>query len=72
MFTRMTGWIVAPVLLAILLGRWLDRKYNTEPWMFVGTVGIAFVISMIGLVINATQEYKKIERENGDKNKIIK
>lgn len=67
MFVRMSGWIVAPVLLGTLLGRWLDEKYDTAPWMLVGTVGIAFVISMVGLVIEVTREYKKIEKDLNNK-----
>ncbi len=67
MFARMSGWIVAPVLIATFLGNWLDRKYSTAPWMLIGTVGAAFVISMIGLIMEATKEYKKIV--NGGKKK---
>ena len=68
MFARLSGWIIAPVLIATLLGRWLDRMYGTEPWMFIGVVGVAFVISIVGLVLEATKEYKKIENhKNNDK-----
>ncbi len=60
---RLTGWIAFPVIIAIFLGKWLDRRYDTEPWLFLLTIGISFTISMIGLVINAVKEFKKIERE---------
>ena len=70
-FARMSGWIVAPVLIATFIGRWLDRKYSTAPWMLLGTVGVAFVISMIGLILEATKEYKKIAG-NGKKNEETK
>lgn len=63
MFARMSAWIVAPVLIGTLLGRWLDRKFETEPLLFISTVGLAFLLSMFGLVKNVVSEYKKIEKE---------
>ena len=68
MFVRMSVWIVAPVLLGTLLGSWLDKRFGTEPWLFVSTVGLAFFISMFGLVKNVIIEYKKIEKEINSKN----
>lgn len=59
--TKLTGWIAFPIIIGVFLGRWLDRKYGTEPWLFLATIGVAFVISMYGLVINAVKEFKKIE-----------
>ncbi|MCD4761814.1 AtpZ/AtpI family protein [bacterium] len=67
MFVRLSVWIGVPVVGASFLGQWLDRQYNTEPWMFIGTVGVAFVISMVGLVVETTKEYKKIEKQNDTK-----
>lgn len=71
-FLRLSGWILAPLLLGVTLGRWLDRKYGTEPWLFLATIGVAFVVSMFGLVKNAMEEIKKIEKasdENKENNK---
>lgn len=67
MFARLSGWIVAPVLLAIFFGKWLDKKYNSEPWLFLISVGAAFIISMFGVTKNAIIEFKKIERENKER-----
>lgn len=71
LFFRLSGWIVAPILIGIFLGKWLDRKYNSEPWLFLGSVGLAFIISMTGLIINARREFKKIAEEDlkGDRGK---
>lgn len=60
---NLSGWIAFPVIIALFLGRWLDRKFNSEPWLFLATIGVAFLISMCGLVINALKEFKKIEKE---------
>lgn len=61
MFAKLSAWIVAPVLVAVFLGKLLDEKYDTEPWLFLLSVGVAFLISMIGLVTSASKAFKDIE-----------
>lgn len=60
---KLSGWIAFPVLIGIFLGQWLDRKFGTEPWLFLGTIGFSFIISMYGLVTNAIKEFKKVDDE---------
>jgi F0F1-type ATP synthase assembly protein I len=67
-FARSLGWIVAPVIFGSYLGRWLDKKYGTEPWLFISTVGFAFFISMFGLIKETAEQYKKIEKDSRKKN----
>lgn len=62
MFSRLSAWIVFPVLFGALLGKWLDQKYNSSPRWFLIIIGLSFIISMIGLVKNTLEEYKKIEK----------
>jgi F0F1-type ATP synthase assembly protein I len=59
-----TAWIVGPVLVGVMVGNWLDQKYNTEPWLFLTSVGVCFIISMFGLIRSALAEFKNIEKEN--------
>jgi F0F1-type ATP synthase assembly protein I len=63
LFARLSGWIGGPVIVAVFLGKFLDRKYQTEPWLFLATVGVAFVISMIALIRIGFREFRKIETE---------
>lgn len=70
-FFKFSGWIVLPLIAALYLGRWLDRKYNSEPWLFLISVGVAFVVSMIGLVVSVLKDYRRIEREAGKNNNYI-
>lgn len=66
-FARLSVWIVTPVLLGVLVGKWLDNKFNSEPWIFLFSTGTAFLVSMFGLAKNTIAEYKKIEREEKEK-----
>lgn len=68
LFMQLSGWIGIPVILGVFLGQWLDNKYGTKPWLFLGTVGLAFVISTIGIVKEATAAMKKIDEDNKKKN----
>ncbi|MDD5040125.1 MAG: AtpZ/AtpI family protein [Patescibacteria group bacterium] len=62
-FAEVTGWIAAPILVALFLGRYLDEKNNSEPWFYLGLTGIAFVISSIGIATVAIKYIRQIERE---------
>lgn len=66
-FVQVSAWIAAPILLALFVGKWLDDKYGTEPWLFLGLTALAFVISSVG-IIKVTLDYtKKIEKEAQEK-----
>jgi hypothetical protein len=68
-FARLSGWIGGPIIIAALIGKWLDHKYQTEPWLFLGSVGVAFFISTFAIVKEAMKEMKRIEDE-AQKSKI--
>ena len=63
LFLRFSGWIAGPVIIAALLGNWLDARYDTSPWLFLSILGGAFIVSMIGLAREAAREYRRIEEE---------
>ena len=73
LFVRLSGWIAGPIIVAVFLGKWLDKKYDTSPWIFLATVAFAFVISSIGIVREAKEMIDKIvedekkKKENTDK-----
>lgn len=66
---KLSSWIAFPIIIATFLGQWLDKKFGTEPWLFLGTVCFAFLISMYGLIVNALSEFKKIDKEYTDNKK---
>jgi F0F1-type ATP synthase assembly protein I len=69
LFMKLSGWIAGPVIAAVFIGKWLDKKYNSEPWLFLVSVGVAFFFSMFGIVHDSIREIKKIEREEKEKKK---
>lgn len=62
-FSKVSGYIIVPIILASYIGKSLDQKYNTEPKIFLVSVGIAFV-STILLIWREMRVYKKkIDKE---------
>jgi F0F1-type ATP synthase assembly protein I len=70
-FARTSGWIGGPVIIAVFLGKWLDTRYGTRPWLFLLCTGIAFVFSFYGL-IKETKKYMTMvsDKELAKKNSI--
>ena len=66
-FTQVTGWIATPIILALFIGRALDEKYGTKPWIFLGLTAIAFAISCLGIVRITIKYVKKVEKELKEK-----
>lgn len=69
---RLSGWVGFPVIIGVFLGKWLDKRFGTEPWLFLATIGVSFLVSMYGLTINALKEFKRIEKESDLENKLQK
>ncbi len=53
LFAKLNGWIVGPIIMALIVGKWLDDKYNIDPWSFLALIGFAFVVSIIGITKEA-------------------
>lgn len=71
LFGRLSGWIAGPVILALFVGKWLDKKYSTEPKLFLLCVGVAFFVSTYGIVKDSLEAMKKIDKE-ADEEKGLK
>lgn len=74
LFGRLSGWIAGPIIVALFIGKWLDKKYNSEPWLFLASVAVAFVVSSVGIVRESKVVMDKIIEDEKKKNldKIIK
>lgn len=64
LFLKLNIWIGGPILVSVFFGKYLDRKFETTPWLFLLTVGIAFIFSMTALVFLGAREIKRIETES--------
>lgn len=62
-FTNISGWIAGPIIIALILGKYLDKKYNSDPWFFLGLTAVAFFISIFGIFKILMKYLKEIERE---------
>ena len=60
LFAQISGWIVLPLLLAIFIGKKLDTHFQTEPYLLLACVGVAFTITLVGLVKQAKTALKNI------------
>jgi F0F1-type ATP synthase assembly protein I len=42
--------LVAPLIAGVFGGRWLDRRFGTEPWLLLVLAVLGAVVGMINLV----------------------
>ena len=61
---QITGWIVGPIIAGLLLGRWLDKKFGTEPWLLLVSMVLAFVITNVGIVREGRRAQQKMEEKD--------
>jgi F0F1-type ATP synthase assembly protein I len=66
-FSRLSVWIAAPVIIGSFLGKWLDKKFNTEPFLFIATMGVMFILSMFGLIKETMKEFKSLDKKDENK-----
>jgi F0F1-type ATP synthase assembly protein I len=62
LFFRLSGWIGFPVVLASFLGNWLDKKFDSGPWISISVILLAFFLSIYGIIAEGRKEIKKIRK----------
>ena len=70
MFAKVSAYIAIPIIIALYLGKYLDNKYKTDPWIFLGLTFVAFIISLISIWINMKKYVKDLEEELKNKKQI--
>lgn len=63
-FADFSGSIAIPSVLGALLGKWLDARYGTKPWLLIGCLAVAFLLTAIIVVKKARFYSKKYEALN--------
>lgn len=61
------GLIAIPVILFVLLGRWLDGRWGTKPWMTIVGFVVAAIVS--GVMVwrrtkEVAKEYQRLINQN--------
>lgn len=66
-FGTVSGWIAGPVVVALFVGKYLDKKFGTTPWLFLSTIAIAFLISVLGIWREIQKYMKRVDEESKKK-----
>ena len=62
LFAKISGWIAVPVVASLLLGKWLDQKFSTDNLFFLSLTGLAFAVSLVGIVRESKKAMREIEK----------
>lgn len=68
-FTKVSAYIAGPIVLALIVGKYLDKKYNSAPWIFLGLTLIAFTFSLFSIWKSVVKYMDEAVREEKDKKK---
>ncbi len=49
-FSEVSTWIVVPIVVALAIGKTLDKHFGTKPWIFIGLAILAFIFSSMKIV----------------------
>ncbi len=60
-FSQVSSWIVGPIIFALIVGKYLDGRFDTKPWIFLGFTGMAFIVSAYGIVKVVSKYMKNIK-----------
>ena len=61
-FARVSIWIAVPVIIALFVGKVLDKEFGTKPWLFLATMAVAFRLTIFGIYKTTVKEMKKLEK----------
>lgn len=59
LFLRLSAWIVFPIIAAIFVGKFLDRIFETTPWLFLLSVIASFTLSITMIIRIGIKEMEK-------------
>lgn len=68
-FSEISTWILVPIVLALILGKYLDKRYDTQPVLLLVSAGLAFIFSGYGIVKTVKEFQKKVKEQEKQENK---
>lgn len=66
-FGEISSWIVVPLVAALILGKYLDNKFGTKPWIFIGLAGVGFILTCVGIYRVMKRYGEKLKDLNEEK-----
>ena len=60
-FSEISGWIVGPIVLALIAGKALDAHFGTKPYIFFALAAFGFLITIYGIVKVVKKFMKKVK-----------
>ncbi len=65
-FSRISGWIVGPVLVAFIAGEIVSDKWPMLSWLTFLFIGLAFAGSCIGIARETFAHLRKLKQDEGE------
>jgi len=65
-FAKVSVWIITPVIFSLIIGKFLDNKFHTTPWILGVALASSFTVSMIAIVKIAKESMDKVDKEDKD------
>jgi F0F1-type ATP synthase assembly protein I len=60
-FTDISTWIIVPIVGALIFGKMLDKRFGTEPVIFLVLAGLGFIVTCFGIIRIVKNYLKKIK-----------
>ena len=67
-FADFSASIAVPAVLGALLGKWLDTRYGTKPYLLIACLAAALLLTAINIVHKAKYYNKEYSRLNENNN----
>ncbi len=69
-FAKVSTAIAVPIIVALPIGKYLDNRYQTTPWIFLGLILVAFGVSIMSIWKCIKEYLDKLKNEEIDKKEI--
>ncbi len=68
LFGEVSTWVVVPIIIALVVGKKLDAHFGTDPYIFLASAAIGFLMTAFGIV-RVIKRYMKEIQNIEDQNK---
>jgi F0F1-type ATP synthase assembly protein I len=62
-FAKVSVWIITPVIFSLIIGKFLDNKFHTTPWILGVSLALSFTVSMIAIVKIAKENMDRVDKD---------